>query len=124
MVANAREDAVRRANNSVVIANGAKDEVPVMRRLTILTFVALIANPTFVAAQSMAAQQYHKEKGPCACPDDKDMAGNKCGRRSAFCESDGVEITDCYLSDVESQKKKECWFVYDPVQRRPLLPQR
>jgi hypothetical protein len=43
-----------------------------MRTLTILTFAAFIAVPTFVAAQSMTAQQYHKEKGPCACPEDKD----------------------------------------------------
>jgi hypothetical protein len=91
-----------------------------MRTLTILTFAAFIAVPTFVAAQSMTAQQYHKEKGPCACPEDKDQAGNKCGRRSAFCESDGVEIENCYLKDVERQKKKECWFVYDPI--RPPAP--
>ena len=35
-----------------------------MRTLTILTFAAFIAVPTFVAAQSMTAQQYHREKGP------------------------------------------------------------
>ena len=62
-----------------------RKEVPVMRMLTILAFAAFIAAPTFVAAQSMTAQQYHKEKGPCACPEDKDKAENKCGRRSAFC---------------------------------------
>jgi bifunctional non-homologous end joining protein LigD len=32
-----------------------------MRTLTILTFAAFIAIPTFVAAQSMTAQQHHKE---------------------------------------------------------------
>ena len=89
-----------------------------MRTLTILTFAAFIAVPTFVAAQSMTAQQYHKEKGPCACPEDKDQAGNKCGRWSAFCEG---EIENCYVKeDVERQKKKECWFVYDPI--RPPAP--
>ena len=86
-----------------------------MRTRTILTFAAFIAVPTFVAAQSMTAQQYHKEKGPRACPEDKDQAGNKCGRKSAFCESNGAEIENCYLKDVESQKKRECWFVYDPA---------
>jgi hypothetical protein len=94
-----------------------------MRTLTILTFVAFIAVPTFVAAQSMTAQQYHEEKGPCACPEDKDKAGNKCGRRSAFCESDGIEIEDCYLgagAEVERRMKKVCWFVYDPI--RPPAP--
>jgi hypothetical protein len=96
-----------------------KEEVPVMRTLTILTFAAFIAVPTFVAAQSITAQQYDKEKGPCACPEDKDKAGNKCGRRSAFCESEGTEIENCYLKDVERQKKKECWFVYDPAKPPP-----
>ena len=90
-----------------------------MLTLTVLTFAAFIAVPTFIAAQSMLAQQYHEEKGPCACPEDKDKAGNKCGRRSAFCESDGIEIENCYLKDVERQKKKECWFVYDPIQPLP-----
>ena len=106
-----------------------------MRTLTILTFAAFIAVPTFVAAQSMTAQQYHKEKGPCACPEDKDraghhlyrtllgLAGNKCGRRSAFCGSDGIEIENCYLKDVERQKKKECWLVYDPA-KPPPAPKR
>jgi hypothetical protein len=78
----------------------------VMRTLTILTFTAFIAVPTFVAAQSMTAQQYHKEKGPCACPEDRDNAGNKCGRRSAFCESNGIEIENCYLKDVDAPKAK------------------
>jgi hypothetical protein len=91
-----------------------------MRTLTTLTFAVFIAVPTFVAAQSMTAsqsmtaQQYHKEKGPCACPEDKDRSGNKCGRQSAFCESDRIEIKNCYLKDVERQKKKECRFVCDP----------
>jgi hypothetical protein len=79
-----------------------------MRMLTILAFAAFID---------------HKEKGLCACPEDKDKAGNKCGRRSAFCESDGIEIRNCYLKDAERRKKKECWFVYDPV-RPPLAPTR
>jgi hypothetical protein len=25
----------------------------------------------------------------------------------------------CYLKDVELQKKKECWFIYDPATPRP-----
>ena len=94
-----------------------------MRTPTIPAIAALIAVPTFVAAQSMTAQQYHQEKGPCACPEDKDKAGNKCGRRSAFCESDGIEIENCYLKDVERQKQKECSFVYDPI-RPPPAPKR
>jgi hypothetical protein len=63
-----------------------------MRTLTILTFAAFIAVPTFVAAQSMTAQQYHKEKGPCACPEDKDKAGNKCGRPSVRATASKLRI--------------------------------
>jgi hypothetical protein len=103
------------ADHGVVIANAAR-RVSVMRTLTILTFAAFIAVPTFVAAQSMTTQQYHKEKGPCACPEDKDEAGNKCGRRSAFCESDG-KIENCYLKDVDREKKKECWVLFDGLLR-------
>jgi len=79
-----------------------------MRTLPVLAFAALIAVPTLVAAQSMTSQQYHKEKGPCACPDDKDKGGSRCGKRSAFCQSDGVEIKNCYLKDVEKRKKDAC----------------
>ena len=47
-----------------------------MRPLTIaLTIAALLAGPTFVVAETMTSQQYHKDQGPCACPDDKDKAG-------------------------------------------------
>jgi hypothetical protein len=106
-----------------MVCQRPKEEVSVMRTLTFLTVAAFIAVPTFVAAQSMTAEQYHKEKGPCACPEDEDKAGNKCGRRSAFCESDGVEIENCYLKDVVREKKKECWFVYDPI-RPPAPPKR
>jgi len=108
---------MRRGGSS---CGNSKEEVPVVRSLTILTFAAFIAVPTYGAAQSMTAQQYRKEKGPCACPEDKDKAGNKCGRRSAFCESDGIEIENCYLKDVELQKKKECWFIYDPATPPPF----
>ncbi|TWC05751.1 hypothetical protein FBZ93_10264 [Bradyrhizobium macuxiense] len=51
------------------------------------------------------------------------MAGNKCGRRSAFCESDSIEIENCYLKDAEHQKQTACSFVYDPI-RSPPAPKR
>ncbi|MGY4161451.1 hypothetical protein ACVINW_007293 [Bradyrhizobium sp. USDA 4461] len=102
----------------------SKEEVPVMRTLIVLAFAAFVAVPTLVAAQPMTAQQYHKEKGPCACPEDKDMAGNTCGRRSAFCESDGIDIQNCYLKDAERRKQTECSFVYDPIRPQPLAPKR
>lgn len=74
----------------------------------LLTTAALVASPSFGWAQSMTPQQYHKAKGPCACPDDKDKAGNKCGKRSAFCRSGGAEVKGCYLVDVERRTKEAC----------------
>jgi hypothetical protein len=75
---------------------------------TLVITAALLAGISLAAAQSMTAQQYHKEKGPCACPDDKDKAGNRCGKRSAFCESGGIRIKNCYLKDVRKRKKEAC----------------
>jgi len=77
-----------------------------MRTLAIAA--ALLAGISLAAAQSMTSQQYHKETGPCACPDDKDKAGHKCGKRSAFCQAGGVEIKNCCLKDVEKRKKDAC----------------
>jgi hypothetical protein len=68
----------------------------------------LIAGGSFASAQTMTPQQYHKEKGPCACPDDKDKAGNKCGKRSAFCQKGGAEIKGCFLVDVAKRTKAAC----------------
>ena len=80
-----------------------------MRMLASVLFAALLlAVPSLAAAESITAQQYHKDKGPCACPDDKDAAGKKCGKRSAFCRAGGVEISNCYLKDVERRKKEAC----------------
>jgi hypothetical protein len=68
--------------------------------------VALIASYSLASAQ-MTPQQYHKEKGPCACPDDKDKAGKRCGKRSAFCQAGGAEVR-CFLVDVERRKRAAC----------------
>jgi hypothetical protein len=69
---------------------------------------ALLAGHSVAATQPMTPQQYHKDKGPCACPDDKDKAGNRCGKRSAFCRSGGAEIKGCYLVDVAKRTKEAC----------------
>lgn len=80
-----------------------------MRSFAIAFAVAvLIANHSLAAAQPVTPQQYHKEKGPCACPDDKDKAGNRCGKRSAFCRSGGAEIKGCFLVDVARRTKEAC----------------
>jgi hypothetical protein len=76
--------------------------------LTALVAGVLIAGVSFASAQTMTPHQYHKEKGPCACPDDKDKAGNKCGKRSAFCQKGGVEIKGCFLVDVAKRTKAAC----------------
>jgi hypothetical protein len=78
-----------------------------MRTLALAAIVAaVLAAPA--AAQPMTPQQYHKEKGPCACPDDKDKAGKQCGKRSAFCRSGGAEITGCFRVDVARRTKEAC----------------
>jgi hypothetical protein len=81
-----------------------------MRKIAIAALIgsALLASYSFASAQSMTPQQYHKDKGPCACPDDKDKAGSKCGKRSAFCRKDGAVITGCYKVDVERRTKEAC----------------
>jgi hypothetical protein len=77
--------------------------------MTALTVAALlVAGHSFAAAQQMTPQQYHKEKGPCACPDDKDKAGKHCGKRSAFCRSGGAEVKGCFLVDVARRTKEAC----------------
>jgi len=74
----------------------------------LLTATALIAGVSFASAQSMTPQQYHKDKGPCACPDDKDKAGHKCGKRSAFCQEGGAEVTCFRAGDIAARKKAAC----------------
>jgi hypothetical protein len=80
---------------------------------TLVIAAALLTGISVAAAKFMTVQQYHKEKGPCACPDDKDEAGHRCGRRSAFCEKADIEIKNCYAKDVERRKKKECLLHWD-----------
>lgn len=80
-----------------------------MRKLIIVfASSALLSGFTPALAQTMTPQQYHKDKGPCACPDDKDKAGHKCGKRSAFCQKGGIEIKGCYKVDVEKRTKEAC----------------
>jgi hypothetical protein len=81
-----------------------------MRVLLAIVFAAaLIGGPSIALAQkAMTPQQYHKDKGPCACPDDKDKAGHKCGKRSAFCQPGGVEVQCFRAGDIEKRKKDAC----------------
>lgn len=81
-----------------------------MRKITIavLAASAILASYSLASAQkTMTPQQYHKESGPCAWPDDKDKAGKKCGKRSAFCKAGGPDI-QCFKVDVEKRKKDAC----------------
>ena len=77
-----------------------------MKKIAMAAFV-LIASVSLAAAQ-MTPQQYHKDKGPCACPGDKAKDGSVCGKRSAFCKSGGAEVK-CYIAgDIEKRKKDAC----------------
>jgi hypothetical protein len=75
---------------------------------TALAISALVISFSFASAQQMTPQQYHKQKGPCACPNDKDKAGKTCGKRSAFCQSGGAEVKGCFLVDVQRRTKEAC----------------
>jgi hypothetical protein len=81
-----------------------------MHKLAIATLmsIALIASYSLASAQTMTPQQYHKDKGPCACPNDKAKDGSKCGKRSALCQKGGVEIKGCYLVNAEKRTKEAC----------------
>jgi hypothetical protein len=74
----------------------------------VLIAAILIAGLAPAAAEQMTPAQYHKEKGPCACPDDKDKAGNKCGKNSAFCSSAGAEVKGCFRVNVAKRTKEAC----------------
>ena len=76
--------------------------------LAILVSALLLTGVVSASAQTMTPQQYHKEKGPCACPNDKDRAGRTCGKRSAFCQKGGVEVTGCYRVDVARRTREAC----------------
>ena len=77
-----------------------------MKKIAIATLV-LIASVSLASAQ-MTPQQYHKDKGPCACPDDKTKSGSKCGKQSAFCKSGGTEVRCFTAGDIEKRKKEAC----------------
>jgi hypothetical protein len=79
---------------------------------------ALIAGVSSVTAEAMTPQQYHKEKGPFACPDDKDKAGHKCGKRSAICQPGGAEV-ECFRAGDIGLTTAARWRGWVPQQRRP-----
>jgi hypothetical protein len=44
-------------------------------------------------------QAFHTTGGPCACPDDQERNGSRCGSRSAYRRPGGVS-PKCFLQDV------------------------
>lgn len=61
----------------------------------------VLSQAAVVAAIIAASIAYYKmdSGGPCACPNDVDRGGRKCGKRSAHSRSGGYDVT-CYPSDV------------------------
>ncbi len=61
----------------------------------------VLAQAAVIAAIIAASVAFYKADsgGPCACPNDVDRAGRKCGKRSAHSRSGGYDVT-CYPSDV------------------------
>jgi hypothetical protein len=76
-------------------------------KILALAALALLVSVSFASAQ-MTPAQYHKEKGPCACPDDKAKDGSKCGKSSAFCQSGGPEVKCFIAGDITKRKKEAC----------------
>lgn len=64
----------------------------------VLTEAAIVAA---IIAGSIAFYRANA-KGPCACPEDTDRAGRRCGRRSAH-DKPGGYVVQCYPSDVTKE---------------------
>jgi len=80
-------------------ANAPAPEAPTNSRTKeILTDAAIIAA---LIAASVAAYRAGGP-GPCACPEDTDRAGHRCGRRSAHDKPGGWDVA-CYPSDITKE---------------------
>ena len=64
----------------------------------VLTDAAIIAA---LIAASIAAYR-SGGPGPCACPEDRDRAGHRCGKRSAHSRAGGWTVY-CYASDISKE---------------------
>ena len=64
----------------------------------------VLTDAAIVAAIIAASIAYYRAnaKGPCACPEDTDRAGHRCGRRSAHDRAGGF-VVQCYVSDVTQE---------------------
>lgn len=60
-----------------------------------------LSQAAIVAAIIAASIAFYKSDsgGPCACPEDVDRGGRRCGKRSAYSRSGGYDVT-CYAQDV------------------------
>jgi hypothetical protein len=50
------------------------------------------------ATRVIAADEYHRLIGPCACPDDLTKVNHRCGLQSAYCRCGGWEPI-CHAGD-------------------------
>ena len=103
---NGMRNGARRLLGSTGTGDGTSRIAPAL--LALLAAASLVGGYSFAFAQVLTPQQYHKKVGPRACPDDKDKAGRKCGKRAAFCDPGGVQVTGCFRVDVERRKKAAC----------------
>jgi hypothetical protein len=72
------------------------------RTKEVLTDAAIIA--ALIAASIAASIAAYRAggPGPCACPEDTDRAGHRCGRRSAHDKPGGWDVA-CYPSDITKE---------------------
>lgn len=64
----------------------------------------LLKDAAIVAAVIAASIALYKAQsgGPCACPNDVDRAGHKCGKRSAHDRAGGYSVT-CFAHEVTAE---------------------
>ena len=63
-----------------------------------------LTDAAIVAAIIAASIAFYKTDsgGPCACPNDVDRAGHKCGKRSAHDRAGGYSVT-CFANEVTTE---------------------
>lgn len=87
----------------------ARAEAPIPAPTTESKTKEILTDAAVVAAIIAASIAFYRAnaKGPCACPDDTDRAGHRCGRRSAR-DKPGGFVVQCYPSDV-TKEMIETW---------------
>jgi hypothetical protein len=62
--------------------------------------------------QQLTPEEYREKFGPCACPDDQDIRGRRCGKRSGYCRNKAAEPIcfphDVTMRQIRQRNRREC----------------